>query len=269
MKATSSAAWPVRSLRERIETLKKTIDDCVESPEVKHVHKLRTTARRIEGQLVLLKEIPDAPRLRQTKKLRRDLKQLRREAGAVRDLDVLLEHVARLRPNTPSKRDRERLRDTLQTERAHEARALQHLLERRGSKLLRRIAELLDQLEQHNALTIEPAALAQLAHAWFLQRTQRAAHNKDDTTRLHDIRKAAKLARYMGENAGGRSNAAIRLAEQMEELQEAGGRWHDCLTLAEAAAMRLAKSSSLPSHLSKRCVTLRDGYERMLQKVIA
>ena len=116
---------------------------------------------------------------------------------------------------------------------------------------------------------LEPNALATLAHEWFLQRVKKAADTKDDVTRLHDIRKAAKVTRYMGENAGGRTNAALRLAEQMEELQEAGGRWHDCLTLAEAAALRLGDSSSLPSHFSKRCTALRTRYEGMLQRAIA
>ncbi len=272
MKATSSAAWPVRALRERVETLKKAMDACLESPAVEKVHKLRTTTRRIEGQLALLKAMPEAPRLRHTKRLRRELKRLRQEAGAVRDLDVLLGHVARMRSgpkNTPWRDERTRLRDRLHAERQHEAKVLRHLLEKRGRKVLTLLAGLLEQLEEHDTLSMEPDALATLAHTWFLQRVKKTAGRNDDITRLHDIRKAAKLARYMSENASGRANAALRLAAQMEELQEAGGRWHDCLTLAEAAALRLGDSSSLPSHFSKRCTALRTRYEGMLQRAIA
>lgn len=272
MKATSSAAWPVRALRERVETLKKAMAACLESPAVEKVHKLRTTTRRIEGQLALLKAMPEAPRPRHTKRLRRELKRLRQEAGAVRDLDVLLEHVSRVRSgpkNTSWKDERTRLRDRLHSEREHGAKALQHLLERRGRKVLTLLSDLLEQMEAHDTLAMEPDALATLARAWFLRQVKKAADATDDVTRLHDIRKAAKVARYMGENAGGRANAALRLAAQMEELQEAGGRWHDCLTLAEAAALRLGASSSLPSHFSKRCTALRAQYEGMLQRAVA
>ena len=47
---------------------------------------------------------------------------------------------------------------------------------------------------------------------------------------LHDVRKAAKRARYQCESMPGPQAAAM--ARRLEDLQDAGGAWHDLLDLA-------------------------------------
>jgi CHAD domain-containing protein len=72
---------------------------------------------------------------------------------------------------------------------------------------------------------------------WFAART---ADDDGSQTKLHGVRKAAKLARYMVE---GGDDAA--LAAEYENIQNIGGGWHDSLTLRRTAHDHLGKHSEL------------------------
>ena len=86
---TSTTAHPIRTLREHVTALEAAITLCLADPAPKPVHRLRTSTRRIEAQLMLLELLPALPLHHKTAgKARRLLKKLRRAAGQVRDLDV-------------------------------------------------------------------------------------------------------------------------------------------------------------------------------------
>jgi CHAD domain-containing protein len=69
---------------------------------------------------------------------------------------------------------------------------------------------------------------------------------------LHDLRKAAKRARYQCEAMPGPQAAAM--AKRLEDLQDAGGAWHDLLDLATVCHEQLG-----PEHpLSRVIEHLRD-----------
>src|ERR1035438_4787019 len=72
----------------------------------------------------------------------------------------------------------------------------------------------------------------------------------DDTAQLHELRKRAKLARYVAESAPTSAVAAQRLAGQFAILQQAGGEWHDWLVLAQVAAGELGSSAKLPQRFA-------------------
>ncbi len=83
-----------RPLRE----LRKLLKSLPENPEPEEVHRLRTRTRRVEAVAAALD--PDGDR--QTRRLLKVLKPVRRAAGGVRDLDVLIEDLARLRQGAKS-----------------------------------------------------------------------------------------------------------------------------------------------------------------------
>lgn len=266
-----SSAHPLEQLSEQLHRLVEAMKACNDAAGVAPVHRLRTTTRRIEAQLLLLEEMPAAPTLRHARRLRRELKRVRRAAGEVRDVDVLLERVAALRApattaaKTPWQNDRERLQRHLRAERRRNARGLKDLLQHR-SKMERLARRLLAELEEAPRVRLAASSLARLAGLWFAQRMADARRCDDETTRLHEMRKAAKLARYMAENAPDRRSAAGRLAARMEALQEAGGRWHDAVTLEQVAAGRLGSTSPLTEAVRRRARRLLETYKKTLRE---
>ncbi len=89
MGQTEPSAYPIRTLREHVTALEGAIMLVLVDSKKDSVHRLRTSTRRIEAQLELLSLLPDLPDYRRAaKKVRRPLKELRRAAGLVRDLDV-------------------------------------------------------------------------------------------------------------------------------------------------------------------------------------
>jgi len=83
---------------------------------------------------------------------------------------------------------------------------------------------------------------------------QNAPEPDDDPDRLHTIRKKAKIARYMAENAPKSASPARTLASVFEEVQALGGHWHDWLVLSEMARSQMGESSPL----ARRFTRLRD-----------
>ena len=86
---TTAYTYPVQVLRDQTTALEAALSACLADPAPKAVHRLRTGTRRVEAQLLILAATPGLPACREpAAKLRRELRRLRRAAGAVRDLDV-------------------------------------------------------------------------------------------------------------------------------------------------------------------------------------
>src|SRR5438105_2467820 len=100
MATTSPSAQPLQVLSENVKALEAAILTCLAKPRKKAVHQLRTATRRIEAQLELLSQFEQVP----AQDKDRDnamclLKQLRRAAGHIRDVDVQRDLDAELPPN--------------------------------------------------------------------------------------------------------------------------------------------------------------------------
>jgi len=271
MSATArDAAYPVHVLNEHVTALASAIDDCLKNPELKPVHRLRTGTRRIEGQLALFGAIPEFTLQKNRKRLRRVLKKIRRAAGNVRDLDVQMETIDGLRTSGAAvwKRDRTRLHDLLNEERKAAAEELNTTLGRNGKDLKQLLKKLVKQLEPEEKLALNPQHLAELTRVWFAGRVAVQESGTDDPDQLHAIRKAAKLARYIAENAPNSANPARAIAERFEAVQEAGGRWHDDLILAGIARERLGASSQLTQELERRCLAALKRYQKRLHTTL-
>jgi len=269
MTASSTEAHPVRTLREHTTALEAAITVCLAAPDPKPVHRLRTTTRRIEGQLALLATMSGVPHYgKQGRRVRSILTKFRRTAADVRDADVQIELLEGIESSSSShslRRDSKRLRSYLEAGRKKAAKKLLKLLRARGAELASMMERLLESLGPAESITISSAKLAVLTNHWFLQNVPPDFRsNLDDPDQLHTVRKTAKLARYIAENAPKSATGARRLAKAFESVQEAGGRWHDWLVLAAFVEDELGESSVLTKSFTRRCRLALATYQRRL-----
>lgn len=221
--------------------------------------------------LTLLPEIPEHDKF--AREAQRILKQLRRAAGKVRDLDVQLDLIQSITPKNASpslERDSSELRATLEDQRDEAAEKLLRKLRRRQADIAILLESLLEALIPIEGLALSPAQLTRLAHDWFVRNAPPELHNDpDNPDHLHTLRKNAKLARYIAENAPISAKTPRRLAASFESIQEAGGHWHDWLVLAGIAGSRLGPSSPLTKAFTHRCHIALTVYRRHLREVSA
>jgi CHAD domain-containing protein len=276
MVRSGQSALPIRNLGEVAASLEAAIRLCLAKPLQRAVHDLRTATRRVEAQLELLSMLPDLPPHAQQRQLVLGLlKKLRRAAGQVRDLDVQLDLIRReadadknaSSPDPAIRVEARRLRRTLNRDRDHAADHLQQLLHKQHARLPQAFGELLATLAPAESTALSELRLIELILARYGSPRETETPElpvPDDTARLHELRKRAKLARYLAESAPKSAVAAQRLAGQFAILQRAGGEWHDWLILAEIAADELGDSAKLPQRfLAHAEVSLRAFRQRL------
>lgn len=231
-----TSATPVAQLRENAKRLEAALTVGVANPTSKAVHELRSSTRRVEAQIDLLGMIQGLPSWKApAAKVLRRLAILRRKAGRVRDCDVqdtLLqdeEHVLTTAPEAPSDigKARDKLRKRLAKSRQRRERKLLAEVDRQLPKLARDTEKLLSALKEAKHREFPTAAL--LAEIERRMEAVVVSHERGEE-HLHDLRKAAKRARYQCESLPGPEAAAM--ARRFESLQDAGGSWHDLLDLA-------------------------------------
>ena len=231
----SLAATPVEQLREQAKRLEAALSVGVAQSTPKAVHELRSSTRRVEAQLELLAMVKGLPPYKpEAAKVHRRLEKLRRLAGRVRDCDVqdkLLKddgHAISSAIEAPSdlKGTQEKLRRQISKERQRHERKLIAAIERQLPKLTRDTEALLATLKPAKE-TATPVDDLLTSIEQKMQRMLRSRERGEE--HLHDLRKAAKRARYQCEAMPGPSAAAM--ASRLEDLQDAGGAWHDLLDL--------------------------------------
>ncbi len=245
---------------------------CLAQPKEKSVHRLRTTTRRIEGQLAMLDLIPGIPEHEKLAvEARRSLRKLRRSAGEVRDIDVQL---ALIEESVPQDADRQlrsdarKLTASLERDRARSAKKLGKILKRRQAELALTLESLLESLEPNEDLALTATRLTSLTQAWFRKNAPpEPSEGADDPDHLHAIRKVAKLARYIAENGPQAAKTPRRLARSFEDLQQSGGEWHDWLVLADLAEDRLGAGSPLTREFRQRSRASLAAYRRRLNRM--
>lgn len=266
--ATKTPARPLKTLREHVTALEAAITLALADPESEPVHRLRTSTRRIEAQLELLSLLPDLPdHAEPARKVRKLLRKLRRAAGIVRDLDVQRKLIkeqqieAKMHTQSPASRELRKqagsLRRKLKRRRSTESEHLLRTLRAEQNKLVPALEHLLKTLSPAEHLRLSPTRLSQLTLGWY-QRTTPAIQPHDDPDTLHAIRKSAKLARYIAEPAAG------KLSSTFEALQQAGGAWHDLLTLAHISEKHLGLHSPLTQTFIRDRDTALEVYRQAL-----
>jgi CHAD domain-containing protein len=251
-----SAAHPVLTLRDLVTDLEAAITLTLADPGRKPVHRLRTTTRRIEAQLELLALLHDLPEhARPAKKARKLLRKLRRAAGHVRDLDVQCDLIH------SRSHDAQELRSLFKHRRGEAAKSLLSTIHKQQPKLTRTLEALLKALDSAESVTLPATHLRRLTLGWYADHAPAATQR--DHSHLHDIRKAAKLARYIAESAN--SPSTRRLVRTFESLQQSGGDWHDWLTLSHIAQRELGSASALTQSFTKRCEKSLSEYQGQLK----
>jgi CHAD domain-containing protein len=258
------ATRPVETLRHHATALEAALAVCLGDPKAKPVHKLRTETRRIEAQLLLLDQMHVLPPFRkEAAKVRKHLKRLRRAAGRVRDLDVQCKLLEKEETQADAKRDARAMAKLLMQRREEAVDELLEQLEKRQTKLTNALEALLEQLK--------PAAHLELAATELLAMIERQFRNNRElkvqeptTDQLHTLRKTAKVARYLAENAPG-SRRAKQTAKQYESLQQAGGEWHDWMELTREAKEELGRYHALVDAFGRKCNRHLDQFHKLLQ----
>lgn len=256
MMPSSPAATPVEQLREQAKRLEAALSVGVATPTPKAVHELRSSTRRVEAQLGLLATVKGLPPFRPAaEKVHRRLEKLRRIAGKVRDCDVQTrflkdkDHVISSAVEAPSDltRTQNKLRRSIAKDRRRNQRKLVATVEQQLPRLARDTEALLAALKPAKESRVSVDDLL----AAIEQRIERLLHSREQgEEHLHEIRKAAKRARYQCEAMPGPQAAAM--ARRLEDLQDAGGAWHDLLDLATVCHKRLGADhpfSRLLEHL--------------------
>lgn len=269
---TSTTAHPIRTLREHVTALEAAITLCLADPTPKPVHRLRTSTRRIEAQLMLFELLPALPpHDKAARKARRLLKKLRRAAGQVRDLDVQNDLISTETPDDAPKsihKSSLQLREALDKQRAAAAQRLIQILQKYQAKLALTLESLLTTLAPAEPFTLAPTQLSTLIHSWFTHNAPpEPTSDPDDPDHLHSIRKTAKLARYLAENAPKSARTPRKLARTFESIQQAGGDWHDWLILSTIARNELGKSSPLTESFTNKCHSALATYRTKLEAI--
>jgi CHAD domain-containing protein len=257
---SSTSATPVQQLRENAKRLEAALSVGLADPTPKAVHELRSSTRRVQAQIDLLGMVRGLPSWKAPAgKVLRRLTSLRRKAGRVRDCDVqdkLLndeELALTTAPEASSDtgKARDKLRKRVAKSRQRYERKLLAEIKRQLPKLTRDTEKLLAALKEAKDREFSAATLLAEIERRLDPVTVSSQRGEEH---LHDLRKAAKRARYQCESIPGPQAAAM--ARRFESLQDAGGSWHDLLDLATTCHRRFG-----PEHpLSRVIEHLRDEH---------
>ncbi|MGI9103167.1 MAG: CHAD domain-containing protein [Terriglobales bacterium] len=212
-------------------------------PLPERVHQIRTTARRLEALLDTLHPHPDKAQ----RKLRKRLKRLRRGAGCVRDIDVQILALRKLKIGREQQR-KARLMQALNDQRAErEQELIEELaaksalktrkgLQKWGEELIAAAGIEQDEGATSPAPEFEPVMAA-------LRAFSRVARDTRELTpeNLHGYRTQCKRIRYVAEMAGD-DPAGRHVVDILKRSQDAIGDWHDWVTLTATAESLFARS---------------------------
>ncbi len=204
------------------------------------VHSFRTTTRRLQ---TLLQELVPSHRNNQ-KKLLKLLNRIRKSAGKVRDIDVQLEALRRLKTAQEPRRKTQLTQDLLELRAQHERKLRKLLTAKDIDDVRKRLRKASDSVQYSDVR--DPLAVGkQMLESVVVPRAP-----VDEET-LHRYRMVVKRARYAAEFSPDSPDARQFLA-QLKRLQDALGHWHDWLTLTQTAVERLGdvNQSSLVAALT-------------------
>ncbi|PYX45245.1 MAG: hypothetical protein DMG79_19680, partial [Acidobacteria bacterium] len=218
-------ALDAKQIQEPLGKLRKLLKKLPASPNAKQVHRLRTGSRRIEAMLPALS-------LDSSKNGRRILKQistLRKRAGKVRDMDVLIDYLSDMSDDNAEKECSVQLLEHLGARRSKHAKKLHAAKQQYASQLRKRLKRTADDVNKlmsvkqqgrDNGSTTSTIAASALKLLSDLQRPARLGR-----TNLHPYRIKVKELRnllQMAENADRQE-----FVKSLGEIKDAIGEWHD------------------------------------------
>ena len=224
-------------LEERILRLLKTVRRCSKQgccPD--DVHKLRIATRRTDAVLRMFAVVMPRQRVRS---MRQSLRQLRRAAGAVRNLDVLVERIESLTRSDAADAAESWVLSELRNRSGAAREHLSTVLESIDPKhLKRRLGKLQSRIRWHGGggePTVASAALL-LVRPEIDRFLNSADRDLTDIARVHRLRLQGKRLRYMFESVEriwGNAVPADRLTSALRRMQEQLGDLNDQATAIE------------------------------------
>ncbi len=189
------------------------------------LHDMRVAVRRMRALFRVARRLVDDD----TRPLERRLKELGQSLGAVRDLDVLLDHLRTEAAELPST-EREAFEPSLATLSRERSAARRRLLRRLDS---RDYIDLLDSVERtigELGADDGDASLDSLVRrqAKKLRKKARAMPEQPSDEQLHELRKSGKRTRYTAELAGRR-----KIVRRAKRFQDVLGDHQDAVVAAE------------------------------------
>ncbi len=216
---------------ELIETLRKSIPDAINTSDPKAVHQARVSTRRLKAAIDVFKAISSGGH---RKNLSKVLRKLRKNLGALRDLQVMLEHLnelesARYKTGIAWMRDRLTANQCAAKENAGDEINVSKVLARLGAWASVRQ----EWAEAENELTLLIAESLHLQLDQFVELADRmSAHDSPEPLDPHQLRISGKALRYTLELAvAGGHKLPAGVMKSFKRMQDALGLWHDFVVL--------------------------------------
>ena len=232
-----------RELARRLQKLRKSLKSFPQDPTVDEVHDLRTRARRVEYILEAL-ELDSAGN---EKKILGHLESIRTRAGNVRDPDVFTSYVVglgteddpgciiRLIHHLGVERHRHAIKlHSLVRRDAKELRRRLKRSQRKVKSIVKRFAETKLDLKRKPKARAEEAPLHAVSVALRLSQ-ELAAVTHLGPNNLHSYRIEVKRLRSVLEMADDETGEQHKLIEELKQVQDAIGEWHDWVELTGIA----------------------------------
>jgi CHAD domain-containing protein len=244
--------FDVERIQKNVRTLRKILKKAPKRMSPDETHKLRTRTRRLESVLEALSRDLKAGEHR----LLRELTQIRRLTGKVRDMDVFSTHLA----TTAFKSDTQSLVllfEYLGAKRYHHARKLHDWMKRKGPSARRRLKKMSSRWEslvaKKGRATVSDATLD--ADAMASARTLSAALATPPNlqpSNLHEYRMKIKDLRDVLQSVE-HAERHNRFIEALGRSKDAIGEWHDWEELVRIAAkvLKREKTTQLLGELRK------------------
>jgi len=247
----------VASLREQIDAIRGHAAGARRGTDPEDVHEMRTAARRLRA---ILRAVRSGFDRAWVEVLRSELDWLGSTLGAVRDLDVLREH---LRDELAALEDSTRRSASLQLSECldvEHSRARAKLLAALDSPRYRELLRRLDEAVRQPRVATADLSLPRIAARQFkkLRKAVKALPTEPSNAELHAVRIEVKRARYAAELAAEEvGRPAARFVDKAKKVQDILGEHQDAV-MAESrirAWLRGIRSRSatwLRDHLIKR-----------------
>lgn len=218
----------------------KVLDDA----KPKSVHRLRTTIRRIESLISYANPQINKKEERTLEKMR----DLRKQAGKVRDLDVQTDLLAAL-GNGATAKDKKTLANLMEKKRGQQAHRLESAIKKlHDAKFFGRLDRIAEQAGVPQDSKRRPLAPLEEAKAQLLEMSDdfgsgQALGQTIKPSRLHETRVALKRMRYLAELAE-ESAEQKDFIRELRSTQNSIGDWHDWQELTERAEKRFSDRAS-------------------------
>jgi CHAD domain-containing protein len=234
-------AGELERARKAVRELNKTLKNLPVDPPSNEVHNLRTASRRVEAIAAALAQVEN----KESRRALKAIEPIRRAAGGVREMDVLLANARRL-ARTSAGDSLTRLVEHLQIARQQNADLLRRALARRRvaareslKQYSRFIRSALDPKKSPASANGFPAHWPEGIHAAAMNVARELGEwPAFNAGNIHAFRLKVKGLRYILQLSG---DANSELEETLGNVQRRIGDWHDWQQLEEIAGQLLNK----------------------------